>query len=175
MNKIFIISMLAITILFFTGCGLFSNPTTLEPSEVQVPEEQMPAGQAPKPIIPAYEIIDKTDLLPVEIAEIIDPLKSRRGYFVFKTQENSSEKEVFVLISSGERPTGGYFIEVKTLSFKNGTLEVVVEEKEPDTEGGVIQVITYPWVLLKIFDSYENVTVLNQDNQRFEKMVQENM
>lgn len=170
MKKIFMIFLTIITTLLFTGCGIFSETGITEP-----PEERAPGEQNSESEVPEYEIMEETDTLPTAIVVAIEHLKSRRGYFVFNPQDYATGKDVYVLISAGEKPTGGYLIEVNSLNLKNGTLEVVLEEKEPAAEDGVIQVITYPRVVIKIFDLYENFNVINQDNMKFEEISPENI
>jgi hypothetical protein len=46
----------------------------------------------------------------------VSNLKGVRGYFVFDQQEYNTGDNLYILISSGEKVTGGYTLEVNTVS-----------------------------------------------------------
>ena len=92
---------------------------------------------------------------------------------MFLIHEFAAEEDIYILIFAGEKPTGGYFISVNSLDRKDNTLVITVEEKEPAPNEGVIQVLTYPSVIIKMFDLYENYEVINQDNVKFEEISKE--
>ncbi|MGI6309087.1 MAG: protease complex subunit PrcB family protein [Dethiobacteria bacterium] len=144
-----------LTALFIGGCGLSNNPADSEP-----PEEQQEA-------LPEYEIIADADRLPVEVKSIVENLKSRRGYFVFTPQEYATGEDIYLFISTGAKPTGGYTLMVDSCTVAGDTLGIVVEEKEPAADEGVIQVITFPHLVLKISNSYQSYRIMNDKNESF--------
>ena len=60
---------------------------------------------------------------------------------------------VYILVAAGEKPTGGYGIEIEGV-YLEGPGKVVVEAdvSSPDPDMMVIQVITYPSVLIRVDD-----------------------
>ncbi|RJX23689.1 MAG: protease complex subunit PrcB family protein [Dethiobacter sp.] len=155
MKRLFIVFLTIATALLFAGCGTVNKPGATEPLE--------------------YEIVEETDSLPQDISGIIEHLKIHRGYFVFTPQDYDTGKDIYLLISSGEKPTGGYTIEVDSLIVQNGALKITVEERKPAKEDLVIQVLTYPFVVVKIFDSYENYNIINKENIKFEEISSESI
>lgn len=181
MKKILVI-LTVFTVLFFTGCGMFSKPGISKPGE-KAPQQQAPAKEAPgpaapesgagQPVAPEYTVLQATDTLPAQIAEAVGHLQKQRGYFVFNPRDFATGEDVYLLISAGEKPTGGYLVDVKAACLENGVLEVSVAEKEPGPEEGVIQVITYPLAVVKMTDLYERYSVRNQDNRQFAEIAAE--
>ena len=125
--------------------------------------------------IPKYEIIEDPDTLPKKIAETLEHLKRQRGYFVFNPKDYVTGNDFYVLISAGEKPTGGYSINIDSLTLQNNTLKVVIKEQEPDARDGVIQVITYPLVVVKMYDLIEGIYVIDEDNKEFKEITTENL
>lgn len=59
-------------------------------------------------------------------------------------------REVVVGVVAGERPTGGYSIEIVSAARHGRTLEVTVREKRPDPGTMTIQMLTTPWALAAV-------------------------
>ncbi len=55
-----------------------------------------------------------------------------------------------LLIFLGQRPTGGYGVDVEKVEIKGGKLVVVARERCPKPGSMVIQVITSPFVAVKV-------------------------
>lgn len=102
-----------------------------------------------------------------EMEDIIQNLKKERGYFIFNPQTFQTGEDLFILISSGEKPTGGYSSAIENVLFKDDTLEITVEEKKPSQEDAVIQVLTYPALLLKLKGTYEFFAINNTAGEAF--------
>lgn len=154
-KKTWIVLLIFLMALFVGGCGFTNNPTESEP-----PEEQQEA-------LPEYEIIADTGRLPVEVKSIVENLKNRRGYFVFTPQEYATGEDIYLFISSGAKPTGGYTLTVDSCAVAGDTLRIVVEEKEPAADEGVIQIITFPHLVLKMSNNYQSYRILNEKNEGF--------
>lgn len=56
----------------------------------------------------------------------------------------------YLLVTYGEKPTGGYSVEISDVNEKNDKLTVTVEFTEPGESESVTQAITYPYDLKKI-------------------------
>jgi hypothetical protein len=148
MKKISILLLFVLVMVFSAGCGSVTNPP--EPEDLD------------------YEIFKEEDALPNDIGTVVSNLKGVRGYFVFDQQEYNTGDNLYILISSGEKVTGGYSLEVNTVSAEGGTLSVIVEEEEPANDVSVIQALTYPFVVLKLDRSFENFSIVNTDTDKFD-------
>ncbi len=129
------------------------------------------SGIEPETETVAYEAWEDTRSFPEEISEtmqdIIQNLKGKRGYYAFSPQDFQTGEDLFILISSGEKPSGGYSATVQNVAAKNNTLEITVEEREPSQEKYVIAALTYPLVLLKVQAGYDFFTVTNTAGDTF--------
>ncbi|MBK7975685.1 MAG: protease complex subunit PrcB family protein [Deltaproteobacteria bacterium] len=74
-------------------------------------------------------------------------------------------REVVVGVASGERPTGGYSIEIVSAARHGRTLEVTVREKRPDPGTMTIQVLTTPWALAAVAVDGEVDQVIVRDEK----------
>lgn len=76
-------------------------------------------------------------------------------------------REVVVGVVAGERPTGGYSIEIVSASRHGSSLEVTVREKRPDPGSMTIQMLTTPWTLAAVMvDAPVNDVVLRDEKGR---------
>ncbi len=64
------------------------------------------------------------------------------------------KKQMVIVVSGGERPTGGFSVEVKSLEVKDGKLIVHWKLNSPGADDIVAQVITYPAQLILV-DRFE--------------------
>jgi hypothetical protein len=62
-----------------------------------------------------------------------------------------------VFLFAGERPTGGYAIDVQSVAVDGDTLVVTATVAGPKPRGIVSQVITYPWAVAAVDTRVENV------------------
>jgi hypothetical protein len=150
MKKISIMLLFVLVVVLATGCGNAGSPQ--EPEELD------------------YEVIKEVDALPQEIGSVVGNLKGARGYFVFDHQRYNTGDNLYILISSGERLTGGYTIEVKSVktNAEKITLSIVIEEEKPADDALVIQALTYPFVVIKLSGSFENYNIKNTENDKFD-------
>jgi hypothetical protein len=149
-----VIVLIFLTTCLTNGCGFTSNPPEPEPPPVQQ-ETSL-----------EYEVVTDTERLPVEVKSIAGTVKSR-GYYVFTPRQYATAGDTYLLISSGSKPTGGYTLTLGSCAVTDHTLEVVVEEKEPAADEGVVQVITVPRLILKINSSYQDYNINNNKNEGF--------
>jgi hypothetical protein len=167
---IFLVALIAL-ILILPGCGPGETPEGETPEtgnpETKIPEVETPDEEEPL----EYEIVGDLNLLPEKVRRAVEELKAERGYFVFSEPEFNTGDDVFLLISSGEKATGGYRVVLDTLNASKSNLKVNVEETEPKERNAVIQVLTYPLLVIKLNGTPENYTVQNTENEIFEELV----
>ncbi|HHY14157.1 MAG TPA: protease complex subunit PrcB family protein [Thermoanaerobacterales bacterium] len=78
--------------------------------------------------------------LPNEIVEWIEYSKE-----IFIAQTYEYEDDLYVFVSYGEKPTGGYTVEITDIDEKSDALEVVVNFTQPNPDDNVTHAITYPY------------------------------
>ncbi|MBC8390662.1 MAG: protease complex subunit PrcB family protein [Actinobacteria bacterium] len=97
-------------------------------------------------------------------------LQVEKEYFVIKDTENFNQllaiiadsnsditnkyvdfsKEIVVGVFLGEKPTGGYNIEITEVLEQNDYIEVLIKIDEPDPDEMVTQAITSPYHIIKL-------------------------
>jgi len=102
------------------------------------------------------------DELSEDKKELVDKLKASRGYYAW--EENGS---YIILISLGEKPTGGYTVEVDYIEDNEGVTNIIVKEEAPAAGDVVTTVITYPYVLVKAKGITDNFNVENTKGEKF--------
>lgn len=157
-NKILTVTLVLCVVLLVGGCGFFNNP--VDPEQSKEHKKQQEAFSE-------YEIITDAEQLPVEVKSLADYLKNQRGYFVFTPHEYATGEDTYLFISSGEKPTGGYALTVDSAAVAGDTLEIKVQEKEPAAGEGVVQVLTFPHLIVKIGSGYQNYRIINDKNEIF--------
>ncbi len=116
--------MLASTILFVYGCG---EPGTME--EDIRPEDP----------------INDNDGHPAEIEEWIE--NSRE---TFGGQTRLYNDELYILVTYGEKPTGGFDVEIAAVVEQEEKLVVTANFSEPGEDKVVTQALTYPYDLVVV-------------------------
>ncbi|UMZ74276.1 protease complex subunit PrcB family protein [Natranaerofaba carboxydovora] len=120
-----------------------------------------------------YEVIEENDALQDDIFEAIMDLKVERGYFVFGEPAFEVENEKnYLLISSGEKRTGGYDIVLEEIEEKEGVLKVTVKETEPGDDEMTIQALTYPYIVLALDEGYDEYAVVNKAGEEFRNLAE---
>lgn len=161
-KPVIVLAALIALVFIFPGCGPGEAPEVEAPGVVPEPEKEDPLE---------YELVEDLNALPGEVQSAASQLKGSRGYFVFSEPEFATGEDVFLLVFSGEKVTGGYSIVLDSLDASRIETEVVVEETEPKEKEAVIQVLTYPLLAIKLSGTSENYTVENTANDQFESLV----
>lgn len=91
-----------------------------------------------------YETLDISQA-PAEIQEWASRLVEAGG----KGAKTAGEK-TYILYALGERPTGGYGVDIRSIVERGDKLVVTVKETAPDPDSMVLQMITYPYVLAAV-------------------------
>lgn len=85
------------------------------------------------------------DEMPEDIRDKVDQAKSLQGFDILQSGEVS-----YLVVYAGERPTGGYSIEITSIVDQEGITEVTVKEKAPGKDVMVTQALTYPFDIAKL-------------------------
>ncbi len=120
LKKMILITFLVVSVLFVYGCG-------------EVEEE----GEVVTPLDP-----EEREELPEEIKAWIEDSRDKFG-----GRARVHNGLLYILVTYGEKPTGGYIVEIDELEKQNDTLVVTAEFTEPGEDEMVTQAITYPYDL----------------------------
>jgi hypothetical protein len=100
---------------------------------------------------PEFNVISIDDIEDEDINQWYQENFQEHGYYVYE-----GDSESYLLISAGERPTGGYSLELKNEQLIDGKFSADVVLNEPTKDDMVIMILTYPSLLIK----FENLTSL---------------
>ncbi|AYN04542.1 MULTISPECIES: protease complex subunit PrcB family protein [unclassified Flavobacterium] len=67
-----------------------------------------------------------------------------------KINQDDINKSNYVILNMGEKNTGGYFIGVEKVEETDTNIVITVKETAPAPDSMVMQVITYPYAVVKI-------------------------
>ena len=145
-----------IFIVSLTGC----SPKNTDDATTETAETTgIPADDFGTPV--EYDTV-YIEELPLDIQLQIDALIVQRGYYKW-TDEGSN----YLLISSGEKPTGGYGIEMVSFGDYEGEYKVLVGEGKPGKDAVVPQIITYPYIVIKFVGDLEITEVYNENSEAY--------
>lgn len=102
----------------------------------------------------SYEVVKEDDY---------DSRCKTRGYVLLDQDEQRARYRVF----SGEKPIGGYGIDVLSVKEENNRMTVTVQEKEPAPDEVVTEALTYPSVTLTITPAPQAIKVVNTDGTEY--------
>lgn len=149
-RKLMLITLLSLyAMALITGCNS-------EADEPKTPEEAF--GKA----VEFTEI--RLEDLPLEIRVQAESLLLTRGYYRWSSEEGIE----YLLASSGEKPTGGYGIQIISVADHQGDYKVLVGEGKPSADAVVPQVITYPHVIISFTGTLELDEVVNEAGESFD-------
>ncbi len=148
------------------GCTIQSADRIAEPKkpgsgsnvESTKPEEKTPDKVA-------FEVVDSSDLSK-EMQNWIEGLKQTKGFYILERRDD----RLLVFIGSGEKISGGYGIEVEQVVMQDGHVLVTARETAPGKEDMVTMALTYPYTVIKISQSVDSLTVLDEDGSPFDAM-----
>lgn len=94
-----------------------------------------------------YIIVHESDIQDIpDLAGWYEENYQKKGIYSFKT-----EKDTYVLVSAGVRPTGGYSFEIESATMvQPGSLYLTAKVNKPDADDFVTMALTYPNLLLKL-------------------------
>lgn len=134
MKKILLLSVLAL-VLF--SCGANKNAAANLKPMYEVLLQQNDGGGN----INFYEILSE----PNEIKMLLHDEKLKGKINTADVQQSN-----FVILNMGQKPTSGYSVTVDSVIETNENIVIKVREISPDPNAMVMQVITYPYTVVKI-------------------------
>ena len=105
------------------------QPLEIEESETNTEEPSDPVSQPSKASLD-YQIMT------------VNGTSKDRGYYVVEVEEDGYPYDV--IISSGERSTGGYDIQIMSVDYDGSLLTITVDETAPGPTDMVTEALTYP-------------------------------
>lgn len=123
-------------VIIFAACASKSNKTAIKPL-YEILTKQNDGGAN----IRFYEIL--TEAKEIKMLENDENLKR-------KINPGDINTANFVILNVGERISGGYSIKVKSVVETTDKIVMTVEETEPKSGEMVTEVISYPYIIVKI-------------------------
>lgn len=154
-RNLLLITMLMALLLFMPACGINSAPDDDVSPEAPLrddPEsedlEETPAeDRADQPENNGLPAPTDPDQLPADIQAWIEVSREK-----FQAQTRKDNGFLYILVTYGEKPTGGYAVEITGVAEKADRLVVTVKFAEPGPDDMVTQALTYPYDLMIIDD-----------------------
>ena len=108
-----------------------------------------------------YEVIEEDALENEAAKEWYEENRENYGSYTHAI----SEDEKYLLVSAGERRTGGYSLEIEGVNELSQMITLNIKLNEPSSDDMVTQALTYPNMLVKITanESFEVDPILNFD------------
>jgi len=123
-KKIFIITIVIMATILLSGCG--SQPTPAQPAPPQSP---------PPP--PGLH-----ETLPAAVQVWVEDSRT-----MFLAQSKKVDNMLYLLVTYGEKPTGGFAVEIGEVVVADGKIIVPVNFRKPGPDEMVTQALTYPYDL----------------------------
>lgn len=116
-----------------------------------------------------YALVD-AEAVPEEILTWFSQFDGKKGAYIYQ-----QPSDTYIKINAGEKRTGGYGIKVKEFYLQDYEKKIIVEFTEPGKNEMVTQVITYPYIIMKVQSSmisrYTVETVEGEKLDEKEKVV----
>jgi hypothetical protein len=111
-----------------------------------------------------YELVND-DMMDEGMKDKIQQIKDKKGYGIIKEDDCF----YYIYIGMGEKSTGGYDVEIISVKAVDGKIKIFVEEIEPEKDEVVIQVITYPFEVLRIEkEQSRDIVVVNESDEEYD-------
>ena len=101
-----------------------------------------------------FEVLNFEEL-DEELQEKAEEAMKEEGFVIL------DEEDSIILIALGERPTGGYSVEVQAVEKHEDEVTIVYAELEPNEDDAVTEAIEYPFVIIKIDTEVTNLKLLD--------------
>lgn len=91
-----------------------------------------------------YDVVSE-EAAPAPVVDWLNANREKGGTTTIKEGDS-----VYLVIAAGEKPTGGYDVEVVSVGDSEGKVEVVYRVTSPAADAMVTQALTYPVKVLKV-------------------------
>jgi len=156
-TNLIIILVFSLVVLLLTSCT--KGVTDKDQGTNEEPKQGITVNQT------EYEVVE-INTIDEQLSNDIEQLKQTRGYEYWEQEDGS----YLILISAGEKPTGGYEIEVKSVEDNEGQTIISVMEIEPGANDVVTLAITYPFVIIKVNGVTDQFIIYDQRQSEYEKI-----
>ena len=112
-----------------------------------------------------FEVISDMDSLPGHVSQMIEAAKKDRGYMVYPEDGYS-----YVVVLMGEKSTAGYSVDIESVKEAEGFIIIETVEKSPGEDEAAAQVISYPFVVLKVNSGIQSFNVATTDGEAYEQV-----
>lgn len=109
-----------------------------------------------------FSLISNLNSLKPEVTSKIEAITNNRGFFYMA---NTGGSDFIFRIAAGQKPNGGYGIKVKSITYADGKMKILVEETLPVAGKMYTEQLTYPTVTFKAPLVSEVVEVKNTKGQ----------
>jgi hypothetical protein len=142
------------TMTFMVLLILIISAGCTQTSEIEEPQE-MPDN------LSTYEIINYDDLETEELRSWHNTYFKELGQQFMNT--NDEDKSIYILVSYGQVPTGGYSVELVDEYIQEEEHFFTFKMNSPSPDVMVTQVISYPYILLKVSNSDKIMPVVKRE------------
>jgi len=163
--------------MIFTGCSKKQPavkeqpPANEEEQKVENEEQKEEEADASEEEKTAEEEVDESTVVDFEVLDIEDLDDEMKAKVEEASKEAGltvlDEENSIILVSLGERPTGGYSVEVGLEKQQDEILVRAIENK-PGEDDVVTQVITYPYVIIKVNGDVSNIRLVQPEEEVLE-------
>lgn len=160
--------------MIFTGCSKKQPavkeqpPANEEEQKVENEEQKEEEADASEEEKTAEEEVDESTVVDFEVLDIEDLDDEMKAKVEEASKEAGltvlDEENSIILVSLGERPTGGYSVEVGLEKQQDEILVRAIENK-PGEDDVVTQVITYPYVIIKVNGDVSNIRLVQPEEE----------
>lgn len=98
----------------------------------------------------SFQVAQPTNL-PANIKSVVEKVQDTKSQH-FEVAVN--DKHTYLIIALGERPHGGYSVQVDKIEQQQDGLHVYVNEKPPEKGVMAIQVISHPYTIVSVEGIY---------------------
>ena len=112
-----------------------------------------------------FKIVNLDDITAAQLSNF-GKSKGNKGYIYW--QENGS---FYIVIFAGEKPTGGYQIDVKSIEANEGKTNILIDIIAP--QDMATQVISYPFIVIKTSGITNNFNIKDTKGEVYSQLSQD--
>jgi hypothetical protein len=109
--------------------------------------------------------------VPAPLSGIIASDKARTGFLHYYDEDTGY---MYIAVLMGKRNTGGYSVQVTEVEDVEGRTNVWIKENKPQPGTNVLQVITYPYTVIRAKGITPNITIKNSSGTMYGDLTYDN-